>query len=224
VPPLDSAIDDLYRAPLSNFVADRNSLAKTLSGADAKRIRALPKPTLVPWAVNQVYWRARGVFDRVMKSGERVRDAQVATLEGRKGDVRALTDAHRRAIADAVKEATAIAEAEGSQPPPDALMRMFEALSLAPSRDEAPGRWAKPLRPAGFEALAGLRLALPQKQIEVQEKKAAADKKKLDAERKKVEAAEKKHAAEVKKAEAALERARKRMADAEAAVKQARNR
>ena len=72
---LDSKIDDLYQKPLEAFIESRTAIAKTLSGADAKRVRALPKPTVVAWAVNQVYWRARPVYDAVITSGERLRKA-----------------------------------------------------------------------------------------------------------------------------------------------------
>jgi hypothetical protein len=154
---LDSSIDDLYQQPLNEFTQARNTLAKSLSGADAKRVRALAKPTLVPWAVNQVYWRARGAYDRLMKSGERLRTAQIAALEGRDADVRAATETHRRAIADAVREAERLAATAGSKPSPDALARSFEALSLASGSPEPPGRLTQPLQPAGFEALAGVK-------------------------------------------------------------------
>ena len=52
--PLDSEIDALYQKPLDEFTAARNTLAKTLAGADAARVRKLPKPTVVPWTVNQL--------------------------------------------------------------------------------------------------------------------------------------------------------------------------
>jgi len=154
---LDTSIDDLYQQPLNEFTPARNALAKSLSGADAKRVRALPKPTLVPWAVNQVYWRARGAYDRLMKSGERLRAAQIAALEGRNADVRGATEAHRQAIAEAVREAERLAAATGSKPGADALARTFEALSVASSAPEQPGRLTQPLQPAGFEALAGVK-------------------------------------------------------------------
>jgi hypothetical protein len=153
---LDDKTDDLYRLPLADFTPARNALAKSIGGADAARVRALAKPPLVPWAVNQVYWRARSVYDRLMKSGERLRKAQVDTLEGRAADVRAAGDAHRRAIAEAVAEAGRLAAAAGSKPSPDALMRTFEALSVATEGSEPPGRLTQPLQPAGFEALAGV--------------------------------------------------------------------
>ena len=153
---LDARIDELYRQPLNEFTSARNALAKSLTGTDAQRVRALAKPTVVPWAVNQVYWHARAAYDRVMKSGERLRKAQIAALEGRSADVRAASETHRRAIADAVAEAERLAVPGGSKPSADALARTFEALSLAPSAPDAPGRLTGALQPAGFEALAGV--------------------------------------------------------------------
>ena len=53
---------------LNAFVAARTALAKSLSGPEAQRVRSLVKPTVVPWSVNQVYWRARPFFDAAMSS------------------------------------------------------------------------------------------------------------------------------------------------------------
>lgn len=150
----DSQIDELYQEPLESFVAARGALAKTLTGPDAARVRKLPKPTRIPWAVNQVYWKARRAYDRLLASGKRLRQAQIAALEGRSADVRAATDAHRQAIAEAVQQAERLAA--GSPPAPDALTRTFEALSLAGEPPEPHGRLTKPLRPLGFEALTGV--------------------------------------------------------------------
>jgi hypothetical protein len=160
---LDATIDDLYRLPLNEFTGARNALAKSLTGGDALRVRALAKPTVVPWAVNQVYWHARGTHDRLMKSGERLRAAQIAALEGRPADVRAASDAHRRAIGDAVAEAQRLAATAGATPGADALARTFEALSLAIPAPDSPGRLTAALQPAGFEALTGItpQLAAP---------------------------------------------------------------
>ncbi len=219
MPALDAKIDDLYRGPLSEFVASRTALAKSLTGDEAKRVKALPKPTVVPWAVNQVYWRARSVYDRVVKSAEALRQAQVAALGGKKTDIRAATDAHRKAVADAVQQAERIAAAEGVHPAADALMRTFEALSPSSGTGEPPGRLTKPLQPAGFEALAGIKVA-PQIVRRVDAKRQQEEERRLTAaDVKKAEAERKKHEAEVKKAEAALERARRKMAEAEAALK-----
>jgi hypothetical protein len=154
---LDDQIDDLYRQPLADFIAARKTLAKTLSGEDAARVKALAKPTVVAWAANQVYWHARKAFDALMKSGEGVRKAQIAALQGKPADIRAANDDHRRAVAAAVAEGERLASSAGSKPSSDALTRTFEALSLAPHPPDPPGRLVEALQPAsGFEALAGI--------------------------------------------------------------------
>jgi hypothetical protein len=220
-PALESSIDNLYRAALSEFVAARTALAKTLTGADAQRVRKLPKPTVVPWAVNQLYWRDRRAWDQLMAAGEQLRKAQVASLEGRKADVRAATEAHRRAVTDASAKAERLAAADGLKPAADVLMRTFEALSLKPDSGEAPGRLTKPLQPSGFEALAGVKVAATAPPAAKAEKPPSAAEQKAKAQ---AEALKKKHEAEVRRAEAALERARQKMADAEAALKKTTNR
>lgn len=220
---LESKIDDLYRGSLGDFVANRTALAKTLAGDEAKRVRALAKPTVVPWAVNQVYWRARSTYDRLIKSGERLRSAQVAALGGKKVDIREATDAHRQAMADAVQEAEKIAAGAGVQPARDALTRTFEAISLASARPESPGRLTKPLLPSGFEALVGVKVA-PNVAARVEEKRKNEERERAEAgaRLKKEESERRKREADVKKAEAKLELARRRMAEAQAALKRTR--
>jgi hypothetical protein len=156
MPSLESSIDRLYRGPFDGFVAARTELAKTLSGDDVQRVKRLQKPTAVPWAVNQVYWHARPVFDRLLKSGAALRSAQIAALGGRSADVRGAAAAHRTAIAGAVTEALRLAVSGAVHTNADALSQTFEALSLAITQTEPAGRLTKPLRPAGFEALAGI--------------------------------------------------------------------
>lgn len=215
----DAAIDDLYKKPLGEFITARATLAKTLSGAEAAGIKKLTKPTVVPWAVNQVYWHARHLYDRLLKTGRALREAQVAALGGRKADLRAADEAHRKAIAEAVQQAERFGSVEGSRPASDALMRTFEAVSLATGANVPHGRLTKPLQPAGFEALAGITLS-PKivKQVEAKQV-TAKDRRHAEAEARKAEAARTKHQAEVKKAEAALERAKQKMAAAEAALR-----
>jgi hypothetical protein len=158
---LESHIDELYKGPLSDFITARGALAKTLTGADAKQVKALVKPTVVPWAVNQVHWHARDVYGRVMKAGEKLRDAQLAALKGRSTDVRGATVVHRQAIADAVKAAGRLASEAGAHPDPEPLARMFEAVSLQAELPEPHGRFTKPLQPQGFEALTGVAIKPP---------------------------------------------------------------
>ena len=168
VPTLESRIDDLYATRLDEFVAARAALAAELKGAEARRIRELKKPTSVPWAVNQVYWHARGAFERLQQSGTALRRAQVAALEGQSADVHAAVGVHRKAIASAVEQAMKLAQAAGIHPSRDGLTRTFEALSLASTPPEPPGRLTHPMQPGGFEMLAGVeparRAAPPERQ------------------------------------------------------------
>ena len=153
---LEQQIDELYELPLGEFTAARNALAKTLTGADASRVKRLEKPTVVPWAVNQLYWRDRSTWDRVMKSGAALRTAQIAALEGKKTDVRKAGDAHRKALADAVARATELAAEHDSKPGAEPLARMLEALSISAAPLPHPGRLTDVVQPAGFEALTGV--------------------------------------------------------------------
>jgi hypothetical protein len=156
MPSLGPRIDSLYQAPLEKFVAERQALAKTLAGDEARQVKQLSKPTVLAWAVNQVYWRTRVVYDRLIKSGKKLRSAQVAALNGRGSDIREVADEHRAAVTQAVAEASRLASEKGARPSTDELSRTFEALSLEVSPAESPGRLTKALQPAGFEALAGI--------------------------------------------------------------------
>jgi hypothetical protein len=152
---IDTQIDALYQLPLAEFTAARTALAKTLKSDAAREVRGLKKPTAVPWAVNQLYWKARPAYDAAMKAGQALRAAQIATLKGKKADVRAATDAHRKAITNAVHRAVELAS-DAANPNPDQLGRMFEALSLSASAPENPGRFTEVVAPSGFDALAGV--------------------------------------------------------------------
>ena len=128
---LDPKIDDLYKVPLEEFTVARAALAKTLKGADAQLVKRLQKPTIVPWAANQVYWKARDTYDKVRTSGEQLRRAQIAALSGRSADA-----SHGRrspeAIAEAVGVASRLAAGAGAHQA-QTLARTFEAVSLRPS-------------------------------------------------------------------------------------------
>ena len=149
-------IDRLYQLPLAEFTAARNALARTVKGTDARSIKQLGKPTVVPWTINQLYWHARKIYDRVFTTGQALREAQIAALKGRSADLRHASDQHRSAVADAVREGTAIAAKDGARPPADQLARMLEALSLARAPISPPGRFTDVIQPSGFEALAGI--------------------------------------------------------------------
>jgi hypothetical protein len=212
VPALESSIDTLYKGPLGEFVSARTALAKSLSGSDAKRVKALQKPAVAAWAVNQVYWHARPVYDRLLKSGKALRSAQIAALGGRSADVRGAGETHREAIAGAVKEARRLAMSSGVQPNADALARTFEALSLATREVEPDGRLTKPLSPAGFEALAGVTVKAHAPRPRAREVLAHENQKKTAKDEK--EEANRRKQEQIRDAQASLEQARQAEASA----------
>jgi hypothetical protein len=209
---LDSRIDDLYKLAPDEFVPARNALAKSLTGDEAKAVKALTKPTVVPWTVNQLYWHDHDVYARLLKTGEKLRDAQLTALKGKSSDVRSATNTHRQAVAEAVRAASELATAAGVHPDPDALARMFEALSVQKTPPEPHGRFTKPLQPQGFEALAGIDIkAIPRSLREAAateaphttkgHKATPAELREIRKQEQEAEEAARKHAAAVKAAE-----------------------
>jgi hypothetical protein len=224
---IDRAIDGLYQLPPGEFTAARTTLAKTLTGDAARQVRALKKPTAVPWAVNQVYWKARSAYDTAMKAGHALRQAQIAMLRGKKADVRAATDAHRRAISAAVHHAAQLASKAGLNPDADQLARMFEAVSLAAAPPPTPGRFTDLVEPSGFDALAGI---APAKRVHVAspaaieadvEDAAAPSKEDRAAERRRLEQERREAEDQLKAATRELERVRARAQEAREALEQA---
>ena len=155
---LEIAIDALYALPLEEFVAARQALAKTVKGEDARQVKALAKPTTIPWVVNLLKWRDPGAYDRVTTSGAAFRTAQIAALEGRGTTLREATATHRKALAEAAQLGTRLAASHGVTVDPDAVSRMLETVSLAERIAETPGRFTTLVQPAGFEALMGVAL------------------------------------------------------------------
>jgi hypothetical protein len=163
---LERQIDDLYQRPLTEFTAARNALAKGLPAADAGRVKKLVKPAVIPWLINQVFWQARSVYDRLIEAGEAVRRTQIHAIEKpgttpartrqARDRLRDASERHRKAIADAVHQAVRIAGQYQLTPQTNVLTRMLEAISLAAAPPSEPGRWTELAQPAGFEALLGV--------------------------------------------------------------------
>jgi hypothetical protein len=150
-------IDQLYRLPLEEFTAARNALAKS-AGKGAGEIRALAKPPVAAWAVNQLYWHDRRAWDALIDAAENQRRVNKAVLAGGKGDVRASGKAHDEAVHDALKATLAILERAG-QPATDATRQAILNTLRALPADESPGRLTRVLQPGGFEMLAGFSVA-----------------------------------------------------------------
>jgi hypothetical protein len=147
-------IDRLYALPLSEFTAARDALAKR-PGADGPAIRKLPKPTAPAWAVNQLYWKRRKVFDRLTAAADGVRAAHARRLAGTPVDLERAEMVHGAALQAALSASQELLTAAGDPATSATTTAVTETLQALPWPDP-PGRLTRPLRPQGFAALAGL--------------------------------------------------------------------
>ncbi|HVL66197.1 MAG TPA: hypothetical protein VM364_02915 [Vicinamibacterales bacterium] len=155
--PRQDEIDRLFQLPPSEFTAARNALARSAGSAGAA-IKALTKPPVAAWAVNQLYWKDRDTYEALVEAAVDLRRAHTAVLEGRAGDLRSAGRAHERALDTALKATLSLMRAEG-QPVTDATRQAIVNTLRALPADEAPGRLTRALAPGGFEMLAGVTVA-----------------------------------------------------------------
>ena len=162
---LEDDVDALYRLPLAEFTAARNTLAGRLKqgglGNEADFVKALVKPSISAWAVNQLYWKHREAFDRLIATGERFRQAQTSRLTRKVADMRGALDTRREALSHVSDLATALLRDAGHNPTPDTMRRVtttIEAMSVYAFIPDAPcpGRLTHDVDPPGFESLASL--------------------------------------------------------------------
>ena len=121
-------------------------------------MKALQKPSLPAWVVNQLHWHRRAALDRLVTAAEAVRKEHGKALSGRPADVRAAEQAHRDVVREVLAEARAVLTEGGHPITPATLDAVRDTLQALPS-PEANGRLARPLAPKGFEALAGFTVA-----------------------------------------------------------------
>ncbi|HUE82078.1 MAG TPA: hypothetical protein VMM84_08175, partial [Pyrinomonadaceae bacterium] len=126
---------------------------------EALLVKALAKPSISAWAVNQLYWNHREAFERLLASGERFHQAQTSRSAGKLGDMRSALDARREALTQLSDLATSLLQDAGHNPTLDTIRRItttLEALSVYASRSDAPrpGRLTHDVDPPGFESLA----------------------------------------------------------------------
>jgi hypothetical protein len=151
---LDDEIDRLYQLPAAEFVAARNVLAKQ-AGPGAASVKNLQKPNAPAWAVNQLYWTRRKTFDKLIDAANKLRAAHSQMLSGKRADVTAAEAAHRDAVKTASAEVREILSQAGDPATAATMMAVSDTLQALPG-PERPGRLVRPLKPRGFEALAGL--------------------------------------------------------------------
>jgi flagellar biosynthesis GTPase FlhF len=151
---IESEIDRLYQLGPDEFTAARNALAKS-AGPDAAAIKRLTKPPIAAWAVNQIYWHHRDVYDALVTAAKELRQTHKTILAGRAGDLRSAGKAHEAAVDQALKTAVSLL-AENGHPATDTTRQAIATTLRALPSHDAPGRLSATLQPGGFEMLAGL--------------------------------------------------------------------
>jgi len=119
---LEAEIDRLYAGPLDEFVGERDTLARSLTRSGDReagaRIKALRKPTVGAWALNQAVRRRRAETDALLGTGERLREAHEELLTGGDPAVLRETMQQERSLTSALADcAEAIASETGKSGP-----------------------------------------------------------------------------------------------------------
>ena len=133
--------DDLYALPPREFTSARDEQAKALrksgdrEAADA--VKALRKPTVAAWALNQLSRRRGDELDRLLAAGEALRAAQEELLAGgdRAGFQKAAAS-ERELVARLTGEAVDLVSESGERPGPGLAEKVSETLHAA-ALDEA---------------------------------------------------------------------------------------
>ena len=153
---LEAELDHLYAVEPGEFVAERDRIARELREAgdreEADRVKALRKPSVSAWTVNQLARRERRQVDLLLDAGHRLREAQA--------EPKSLEAARRkqRQAMDALGVAARGILAEEGRPSEATVKRVMETLQAAAVSAEgrellARGRLTGDLEPAGFELL-----------------------------------------------------------------------
>ncbi|MEK6283917.1 MAG: hypothetical protein AABN95_26490 [Acidobacteriota bacterium] len=163
----EADVDALFTLPLAEFTGARNTLAAQLKksgrGDEAAVVKALSKPPISAWAVNQLYWNHRETFDRLIASGERFHKAQASPGGGKVSNMRTALDERREALTDLTDLATLLLRDAGPNPGQnpslDIIRRItttLEGISAYASRSDGPrtGRLTHDVDPPGFESFA----------------------------------------------------------------------
>ena len=154
---MSDALDELYAAPLDEFVARRNALAKALrkegKADEADEVASRRKPSASAWVVN-----------RLARDEKRA----VAGLLRAVDDVKAGKDGADARFRDAVDELTraarALLERDGKRPTDALLREVATTLRAAAAADPgilSSGRLETAMEPSGFEAMAGATIRRP---------------------------------------------------------------
>ncbi|HUC34001.1 MAG TPA: hypothetical protein VMS14_11385 [Ilumatobacteraceae bacterium] len=216
--PFDIAgVDELYELAPAEFIAARDAIVKQLKGEGRKEaadaVKALRRPTVLGWSVNQVARSEPAMLKDLRAAGEAVRDAQAHALKGERSELRAAVQRHRKVVGDMAAKAAALAGVQYR----DEAAATFEAASIDDNSFAllSQGRLTGELERDVDLAFAGMPANAPRKKAAKQPAKPS----QKDAERHKRAIADAEAA--IRSAEDAVRRAETRVRDAQREVKTA---
>jgi hypothetical protein len=157
----DEVLDELYSAPLDEFIARRTALAKQLKAdgraEDAAEVGGARKPSVPLWTVNQLARRNRPAVDKLLDSSDQLRkalgtgdqDAFGAAQKAQTEALRKLRDAARSLLGKA------------TDPVLERVVSTFRTAAVDDDMRDAltAGRLTEEPESSGFDALAGLSFA-----------------------------------------------------------------
>jgi hypothetical protein len=135
---IDDRIRALYREPPEGFIAARDALVEELKsggrGDEAARVKALRKPTVPAWAIDQLVDRDSGAIQELLDTGAEVRAAQQATMSSSKNAdrLREASAARRGAVAKLVRGGAEVLTESGRSPDPhlEEIRATLESASI----------------------------------------------------------------------------------------------
>jgi hypothetical protein len=139
---LEDEIDRLYSLPLDQFTVARDGLAKQLrrdgSRAQADGVKALRKPSIAAWALNQLRRRDADAVNRLIAAGERLREAQERLLaSGDRGALRGAAEEERRLVDELARAGERQLEDAGQQASGATKTRLWSTLRAIAGDPEA---------------------------------------------------------------------------------------
>jgi hypothetical protein len=160
---LDAEIDRLYGLPLDEFVHARDELARRLGreGArdDAARVKALRKPTVGAWALNQAVRRRRVETDALLATGKRLRAAHEDLMSGGDPAVLRETMEEERSLTTSLADCAEAIASETGKSGPALRDRVRATLHAAAVEDDvreelAAGRFVRERETVGLGLVA----------------------------------------------------------------------
>jgi hypothetical protein len=157
----EKVLDELYSAPLDDFIATRTALAKQLKAdgrADAAaEVGGARKPSIPLWTVNQLARRNKPAVDKLLDSSDELRKALG------KGDQDAFSAA-QKAQTEALRKLRDAARSLLGKATDPVLERVVSTFRTAAVDDDlrdalTAGRLTEEPESSGFDALAGLSFA-----------------------------------------------------------------